>query len=64
MTAIRDFAARHPDVILIDAAREFAKIPEAERVGDFSDSIHLSVEGNDLMASQIADTLRQRGIGP
>jgi lysophospholipase L1-like esterase len=62
MTAIRELAARHPDVILIDAAREFAKIPEQERVRYFSDSIHLSVEGNDLMARVVAQALQDRGI--
>lgn len=62
VTAVRDFAGGHPDVMLIDVAREFAKTPEQERVRYFADSIHLSVEGNDLMARVVARTLQEHGI--
>jgi hypothetical protein len=64
LNADRDFAAKHPDVILIDAAHGFEQLPAEQRVRSFVDSIHLSVEGNDLMARVVARTLRERGIVP
>jgi lysophospholipase L1-like esterase len=59
--AQREFAARYPDVLLIDAAKRFSAVPKEERLELFMDVGHLSREGNQLLARFILEVLAREG---
>ncbi len=58
--AIRAFASKHPDCVLIDLSAHFEAIPLARRLGLFTDHVHLSAEGNRVFAVAVHNSLRQR----
>jgi lysophospholipase L1-like esterase len=60
--AIRDFANRHPDVVLIDVEAALAPLSLAERHRLFSDHVHYTVEGNNELARIVHEVLKQQGI--
>lgn len=51
------FIEQNPDVIDVDAASLFEKIPPEKRIKFFSDNCHLESEGNTLFAEAIAKSL-------
>lgn len=55
--AQREFAARHRDVVLVDAAAAFADKGKRERLTLFPDLMHLTVEGNRALAAVAAQAL-------
>ncbi len=59
VNAQREFAARHGDVILIDAAGAFLDKKKSERLGLFPDLAHLTVAGNRLLAQAVEEALVQ-----
>lgn len=60
--AQRQFAARHPDIIVIDAAAAFADKGKEERLRLFPDLAHLTIEGNRMLAEVILQVLTQKGL--
>ena len=60
-TAIRSLANRHSGVILIDAAEAFAAKAPAEQERLFVDPVHLSPEGNELLADIVRASLARTG---
>lgn len=57
--AMRDFAAAHPDVVLVDVARRFDEVPPAQRSSLFTDHAHLTREGNRLLAEEALEGVRK-----
>lgn len=56
----RDFAARHPDVVLIDAVATLAHKDKKERLAVFPDLQHLTVEGNRALGVVVFQALTDR----
>lgn len=59
--AQRKFAGRHPDLVLIDAARKFEHTHGKERLELFVDLAHLTPEGNQKLAGVVLKALSEGG---
>jgi lysophospholipase L1-like esterase len=60
--AQRQFAASHPDVVLIDAEAAFAHCDKETRLRYFIDLAHLTPEGNRALASVVLEALRRGAL--
>lgn len=62
--AQREFAASHPDIVLIDAAKVFGEKGKKERLALFFDLAHPNGDGNSELAEVILGELKEQGIIP
>ncbi len=57
LQAIRDFGAAHPEVTLVDAYGAFQKLNRSERIAAFTDQVHLTPRGNELLGTTVFESL-------
>jgi lysophospholipase L1-like esterase len=64
LQALREFGAAHAEVTLIDAYGAFQKLSREERLAAFTDQVHLSVRGNEILGETALRALEEAGWLP
>jgi lysophospholipase L1-like esterase len=57
--AQQEFAARHHDVLFVDARTTFERMTRAERLDAFTDLAHLTARGNEVVAETVLEALEK-----